>query len=1004
MNRYLKVILIVFTNTVIWSQTDIQISGVVKDAQSNAPLFGALILVKNTSKGTSTDFNGNFSLTLTLNSSSENNLIVSYLGYQNQEVKIEDKTYFEIALVEDLEALDEVIITSSYGTKKRKEELVGSIVSVRSKDIVTEQNATTFDELLEGQLAGVYIETNPRLGEEVSIDIRGQGSLTPLEQNIVGTSTQPLIIIDGIILSEEVGIDGSNLFDVGTGNISENILNPLARVGIHDIENFQVLKDAAAVGIYGADAANGVILITSKKGKLGKPVFNASIQAGFQNPMNQFQYLDGEQYRTILNQYYLNNGDFENIEEWNGVNTNWFDLLNDIGTFYRYTLGVNGGGERLRYRFNTTYQINNETQVANTFDNLNSTLALDYNNKKFNVVLNISPALTEKNDPNTLYNFAVDPTISVFDDDGNYTNFPSYGNPVAVANQNRRQIKTFALLTSINLNYQFNDKLRFTTLFGMDYSNKDEDRFFSGLNGSGQFNDGDLGRRILRDRDTNRWNWSANLFYNTTFNDHHNFDALAGIETRQEHVELSYARGNNFTNFATPQPIALATDNDYQNDSFENTGRSFFSQINYNFKKKYFLLFNARIDQSSAFGNDRNTAFNAGAGASWNISNEDFFDPNGNSFIDFLRLRLSLGTTGNSRIGSYRALGLYTVSDNGTGYNDHNYANPSSAPNPNLGWEQNTKFNIGIDIKFLDKFNLTAEYFRDTIDDLITSRPTISEVGFNEVQINGASMYNQGFELSLQAKWFNNENFSWTTNFNISTLQNKITDLQGLGSQFSLAENALSRQVGFAQSTIWGFNFIGIDPATGRELFDLNGETYDASYVAENFNESNWTPIGDRQPDMYGGFRNTINYKNFTFSMIWSYAIGQDALIDRNLVDNYRVLFNRNLSVNLWQQAWQQQGDLAQYPIISNSNRIIANSSKYVFDESHFRLRTINLGYNVPVNKLRLSLKSLNVFTNGSNLFYWFFNPVNDFGNGIAELRNVYPEMRTFSLGLNATF
>ena len=510
-----------------FSQNQI-LSGVVKDKLTNEPLLGSTIVLKDTQSGTSSNFEGNFTLPVTVNDLNTGVLVISYLGYKTQEIIIKNRTYFEIYLIEDKETLSEVVITSSYGTKKRKEELVGSISSVKSKDIVVEQSVTTFDELLEGQLAGVYIEPNARLGEEVAINIRGQGSLTPLGQNLVGTSTQPLIIVDGIILSEEIGIDGNNFFDVGTGNLSENILNPLARVGIQDIESFEVLKDAAAVGLYGADAANGVILITTKKGKVSKPVFNASIQAGFQNPINQFQYLDGEQYQSILNQYHFNNGDFNNIQEWNGVNTDWFDLLNETGSFYRYILGVSGGGERLRYRLNNTYQINNEAQVANSFDSFNSALSLIYNDKKFDVTLNISPSLTKKNDPNTLYNFAVDPTIPVFDETGNFFPFASFGNPLAVAEQNRRRIKTFALLTSINFNYKLTDKLRFTTLFGMDYSNKDEDRFFSGLNGSGQLNgtrrpdandglNGQFGRRILRDRDTNRWNWSANLFYNTTF-------------------------------------------------------------------------------------------------------------------------------------------------------------------------------------------------------------------------------------------------------------------------------------------------------------------------------------------------------------------------------------------------------------------------------------------------------------------------------------------------------
>jgi len=983
-----------------FGQSTVEIKGAVFDKQNNLPLNGATVSIKGKARGTITNYDGNFTLVVEAQNIEEKVLRVSFLGFITQEVRIGDQRSFTIYLEEDVDTLEEVVLTSSYGTKKRNEELVGAITSLKAKDVVVEQAVTSFDELLEGQVAGVYIETSARVGEEVSINIRGQGSLTPLGQNVVGTSTQPLIIVDGIILSEEIGIDGNNFFDIGTGNLSENILNPLARVGIQDIESFEVLKDAAAVGIYGADAANGVILITTKTGKKGKPVFTAQAQGGFQNPINQFQFLNGEQYRSILNIYHFNNGDFGSIQEWNGVDTDWFDILNDTGSFYRYNLGVSGGFNNFNYRVSASYQINNESQVNNTFNNFNSAVSLGYNSEKLSVSLKVQPSLTEKNDPNTLFNFAVDPTIPVFDEDGNFTPFPSFGNPVAVANQNRREAKTFALLTSANLTYYIKPNLKFNTLFGMDFSEKNEDRFFSGLNGSGQFNDGDLGRRLLRERNTTRWNWSASLLYNNSIKNH-NFDALAGLETRSEAIEFSLARGDDFEDFTTPQPIELANEQDFQSDRLENTGRSFFTQINYDYNKTYFLLINGRVDQSSAFGDDRDTALNAGLGASWNISNETFFD---SKVIDFLRLRVSYGTTGNSRIGSYRALGLYTVDDVGQdGYNNNDYANLTSLPNPNLGWERNNKFNFGVDFNVLNKYRLTADYFRDNRNELITSRPVISEVGLNQVQINGASMINQGLEVSLDAKWFDSETFSWSTNFNISTLTNEITELEGLGSQFSQAENARSRQVGFAQSTIWGFNFIGIDPATGRELYNVGGEIFDGSYVRQNFDQSDWVPIGDSQPDVYGGLRNSMSYKNFNLSIIMSYAIGQDFLVGREILDNYRVLVNRNLNANIWTQAWQQPGDIAQYPIISNTNPIISNSSKYIFDESHIRLSTVNLSYNVPLKDSKI-LKTLNFFVNGSNLVYWFFNPEDDFGNGVAEFRSVYPEMRTFTIGMNTSF
>ncbi|WP_178991128.1 SusC/RagA family TonB-linked outer membrane protein [Winogradskyella schleiferi] len=990
------------------SQNRRDISGIVKDQTTGQTLPGATVIIEGTSKGASTDLEGKFAYTIQANTAIESIvLVVSYLGFETQRILVGNKSFFEILLTEDSEALDEVVITSSYGTKKLKQEVVGSIARVKTKDIVAEQPVITFDELLEGQLAGVYIETNNRLGEETKINIRGQGSLTPLGANVVGTSTQPLIIVDGIILAEEVGIDGSNFFDAGTGNISENILNPLAKIGVQDIESFDVLKDAAAVGLYGADAANGVIIITTKSGRKGKLRFNAQLQSGISSPVNQFKFLSGEQYQTVFNLYNTNSGNLNAVMPWNGIDTDWFSLLNKAGTFNRYTMGASGGTKNWSYRANGTYQKNNEAQVNNSYTKLNTTLALDYKREKISVSLRFSPSITEKNDPNTLYAFAVAPTISVYDADGNYTPFETYGNPVAVANQNKKESQTFGILNSLSLNYQILDNLKFTTLFGLDYSEKEEDNLFSGLNGSGQFNDGTLGRRILRERNTKRWNWSANLFYNTKSKSKHYFDALLGIETRQEMVDLSYARGRGFAILDTPQPISTAESQDYQSDSSENTGRSIFTQLNYDFKKKYFFLVNFRVDQSSAFGSDNNTAINGGLGASWVISNEGFFSKSSKNPIEFLRLRASYGSTGNSRIGSYRALGLYTVDDDlddFDGYNGNDYANPSSAPNPNLGWERNNKFNLGIDVNAFKMFKLTLEVFRDDIKDLIVSRNAIPESGFNNVQINGAEMYNQGIEFSIQANWLNSGDFKWNTNFNISKIENEVTSLVGLGSNTSAAERARAQRVGFSTSTIWGFDFIGIDPATGRALFNVDGNIYDASYVAANFDSSDWQPIGDSQPDFFGGLRNSFSYKGVNLNVIMAFAYGQDALIDRNLIDNYRILSNRNVSVNVFDDAWQQQGDNASLPLISDNNRIISNSSKYLFDETHINLRSINLSYDIPVNSKKNPFKALSIFVNAANVKLWYKDKSAANKNGIAEYRNVYPQMRTISLGVNASF
>ncbi len=237
-------------------------------------------------------------------------LLVSYIGYKSQSVTIGTKSNFEILLEEDVNSLEEVVITSSYGTKKLKQEVVGSISSINTKDMIIEQSVTSFDELLEGQTAGVLIEAGTELGGQVNIHIRGQGSLS--NSGNVGTSTQPLIIVDGVILAEEVALDGNNFFDGGDGNLSEDFMNPLAKIGIKDIESINVLKDAAAVSLYGADGANGVIVITTKSGKKGPMKFNFTAQGGASSAINRTQYMNGEQYQELRNLYYLNSGIFSN--------------------------------------------------------------------------------------------------------------------------------------------------------------------------------------------------------------------------------------------------------------------------------------------------------------------------------------------------------------------------------------------------------------------------------------------------------------------------------------------------------------------------------------------------------------------------------------------------------------------------------------------------------------------------------------------------------------------
>jgi TonB-linked SusC/RagA family outer membrane protein len=985
-------------------QTGTKITGKVFDSQTKDPLIGATVIIKGTSRGAITNTVGVFTYNLSAAELENAELVVSYIGYTSQSIKVRGNTNFEIYLEEDVNSLEEVVVTSSYGTKKLKQEVVGSISSVSTKDIITEQTAVSFDELLEGQTAGVYIESDGGVGEPVNIHVRGQGSLTPLGSGSSGTSTQPLIIVDGIILAEEISLEANEFFDIGDGKFSEDYMNPLAKIGIKDIESINILKDAAAVSLYGADGANGVIIITTKTGKRGPLKYNFSAQGGFSTAMNRIKYMNGEQYQELRNIYYSNSGQPQNVLEWNGVDTDWYELLNRTGSFQSYDLSASGGTEKFSYRLSFSHSNIQEPQINNDFKKYNGRISFSYSHKKLNLSLKLAPSLTEKNTPNTLYSFAVPPIIAPYDSANNFTKFETYGNPLAVANQNRSLSENKSLLNSLSLSYEIMPGLNFSSLFGLDFSDKHQDKFFSGLNETGIDNSGNIGNRILRDRQTRRWNWNARMSYEKQFNEDHYLDFLAGVETRQESVDFSYLKGENYPSAEKMFPVSEAEFIDSENDRSENTGRSFLSQMNYDYQKTWFFLLNFRIDQSSVFGTDNNTSFNGGLGGSWVISKLGLFD--NINWIQFLRYRVSYGTSGNSRIGTYRAKGLYSFDDIGEdGYNQMNYANPYTAPNPFLGWEKNYKFNTGIDLTTNFRISFSLEFYHDNIKDMIVSRDVIPEVGYNSVQINGANMYNRGVEFSIRSQVISNSRIKWTSSFNISKNENKVTFLEGLESDFSTASAARAQRIGYPTSVIWGYEFVGIDPATGRELYNVDGNIVDGRYLRNNYISNNlWQPIGNSQPEFYGGFNNSLKIgKNFEMKVVMSYTLGADKMIAKERLDQYRLITNQNMPVNAYLDSWKQPGDIALYPSVTNNNPLISNSTKYIYSNSHVKLKSINLSYNFKMDKLKL-IKGMRIFLNGSNLYYWFLDKTPEGSNGIAELRKQYPEMRTYSFGVNANF
>jgi len=990
------------------------LKGRVLSAADSIALPGASVFIKQSKVGGTTDFNGYFKFAVDADVK-VSTLVVQYLGYKNAKIKIDNRDFYQIYLQPDRDELEEVVVTSSYGTSKLKEEVVGSISTINERDINSNQSYESIDKMIQGMAPGVQIETQTQLGTATRINIRGQGTFTPTTGNLLNASAQPLIIVDGVILSEENGFD-DQIFDGGS-RFGEQFLNPLSKIPPEDIKSISILKDAAAVSIYGANGSNGVILITTKSG--GKKGFQLSVsqQNGISNPINQIDFMSGPQYHSILVDYYQNAGESlasaQQLAGSSTIDTDWFELMNETGFFNRSQVNFSDNIGDLNYRANVSFLHNDEVQRGNSYSTFRGSLSLNYQLDKWDFDLRLLPSYVDKQNPNTLFSFPLKPNVSPFNEDGSFNTIGegAIGNPLAVLQQNRSRAQTTGLIANLSTNFQWNDNWSWKNIIGFDYTDKEQDRYFSGDNASGQLSgsfeqDGETfpnwGRKVLFNRDVEKYTLNSVINYQNDFQEHHHIDGILGAEIMEESITNERFFGSGYVEQSPNNTLAEANEVDFSSFTSENARTSFFTQLNYDFKKKYFVTASFRQDKSSAFGGDIDAAYNGALGASWVLSKEDFIDTS--KAIDFMRIRASFGSSGNSRIGSFRARGLYNLNltDSG-GYNFGDSAFPSTAPNPNLGWERNFKLNAGFDINFLQKFQWTINVYRDKITDIISSTNTVPESGFTTVQANVGSMENKGIEISLAYEAIKTEKVTWNINANVSHNQNKVLSVENLSSPFSASRQASALRVGASTSAIWGAKWVGVDPATGRNLYRVDGEIVDGATYSEEFDNSNWEIIGDRLPDFNGGLQSNLTlWDRLNISMRFTYSFGADQLISIDREFTNELLTTQNMIVETLDY-WQQPGDIVRNSRPAPGQPIIRNSTKYVYDTSHIKFQNLSINYRLKsqwLNKIGLSKTS--VFMNADNIGYWYPNAGSS-TNTIAELRFNYPEMRTISIGLNAS-
>ena len=984
------------TNIYVLAQ-NYTVQGELTTIEDNTPIPNATIKVKGTGYNTTSNINGKFTITVPDSLQQKGILLVQYKRYKLVQYRLNGRTSVSIQLPK-INTQDEIIVTSSYN-QKRKEEVVGSISTVSSKELQTYRPIESFDKMLEGLVAGVQVETNTELGTPVKINIRGQNALTPVRTSnstALTTSSQPLYVIDGVPIVEQRRGDEPIAF-----LNNEQLLNPIAGINPDDIESISVLKDAAAASIYGANASNGVIIITTKKGKPGKTKLSLGYSSGINTPINRIKWLNGQQYQMLLKELYINEGRDPAAAELlagpTDVNTDWFNLVNRRGSFNNYDVDFSGGNEYSQYRISASYLKQQSIQKGNDYEAFYIRMRLDNQlHKKVRMGISLAPTITKKNALDIYGIVPLIPNVPAYDFDGSYYEPSRLGvpNPLAVLAQNTSYHEGGSINGNINVTYTALKNLSFTSNFGTNALLNKLNVYESGKNATGRTKNGFA---QIYDRFNFNWINFNQASWSPKIKKGQQLDITAGMELRSEYTKLLRGTGSGFSYYRLNE-LSSAASQTAASSKQVSTAVAVYGQAQYNLESKYFFNVSGRNDAASIFGDDVNSTTNAAVGAGWSIYKEKWMQ--NSKVLSNLHLRVSYGTTGNSRIGSYEAKGLYSLST--SSYNGLVGANPTSLPNPDLTWEKKNNTNLGIDIGLLGKYNITIDLYQNIIKNAISLIDIPPQNGFSTVLANVADMRNRGADVSINAKHTIGK-VQWNSTLNMGFNKNIILRVNNNSSIYSTNENATAVKAGNSTSAIWGFEFVGIDPATGVELY-YDGAKNIVPVTLLNNSITNATNLGDRLPKLQGGFINAITYKDFALTINIIYNVGGYRLINYENERYGRNLDNRNQSVNLLNR-WQRPGDITTGPRLSRTTRFVSNSSRYLYNDTYVKLSNVSLSYTLPKRySTKLIGARINVFANATNLVYWYQSKSPKDANGLAEYKFNFPEAQSFTWGLKANF
>jgi TonB-linked SusC/RagA family outer membrane protein len=982
---------------------DIRISGIVVD-EDGVPIPGVSIMQKQNNKvSTATDRNGQFGINLPDEGTKV--LLFTCIGYQNAEQVIGSENSYKIVMKPSVGSLNEVQIIG-YGTTTRKTS-TGSIASITAKEIEKQPVGNPLA-ALSGRMSGVLIAQNNGVpGGAIQVQIRGQNSLS--------SGGIPLYVIDGVPFTNFNGgqpaTDNLNAF--GTSGASGGV-SPFSMINPSDIERIDILKDADATSIYGSRGANGVVLITTKKGKTGRVKVGLNFNSGF-TELNRFiPTLDLQQYLALRTEAFKNDGVTPNTNNapdltvWDQNNSTDFQkmFIGNRGHINEIQGSMSGGNEQTRFFFNSAYRKESTVFLGDNNDKrFSSRLNLDHSslNKKFNVSLSVSYANDNTNIPtsdlSSVYNLP--PNLPLYDAAGKLFWATGFTNPLASLLKRYNGV-TNNLIANANLKYIILPGLTAKANFG--YTNTRMDQTATNPASSQNPANNPTSSAIFANLNAQNWIIEPTLDYVRTIGSG-TLTALIGTSFQQNTSNGLYLSGANYSNEALLGTLGAAgTTTVLYNNIVKYKYDAVFAKLNYNWQEKY--LFNAtfRRDGSSRFG-PKNRFGNFGAiGAGWVFSNENLVKDN-LPFLSFGKLRASYGTTGNDQISNYLYLPLYSSA---TAYLGNAATNVTVLPNEFIQWETTKKLEFAIDLGFLkDRISFTANYYRNRSSDQITSNALGSQSGYNSYTLNlPATIQNTGLELELNTTNIITKDFSWKTSANFTFTDNKIIDFPDLEKSFY----ASSYVVGESVNLIRLYHYLGVNPANGTAMF----EDKDGNGVIN----SNDRYIADLGTPFFGGFNNTFTYKNFELGVFFQF--NHRFGVTQILNTRPGAFVNQN---DYWLGRWTPTSTNSNLPgasatagsaIYTSYNNYTSSDAVYG-DASYLKLRSVNLSYTLPAEWLKhIKMSSCSIFVQGQNLYTWAKNKYildtettiqgGPPGLGTGTLSQVLPPLRTIVFGVNCSF